>query len=166
MVLELGMGIVAWSPLASGFLAGKYTRESLGDGRLAVVKDSGNPIFDRITQKDRNWEIEGVVRRVAAEVGRSAAQVSLNWITKRPGVSAVLIGAKTVEQLQSNLQALDFDLPADLSSQLEAASRPESVTPYMFFEPALRERQTGGVNVASEPTWMRPQRRLDPSRKF
>jgi aryl-alcohol dehydrogenase-like predicted oxidoreductase len=155
MVLELGMGIVAWSPLASGFLAGKYTRESLGEGRLAVVKDSGNPVFDRIVRKDRNWEIEGAVRRIAHEVGRPAAQVALNWITKRPGVSAVLIGAKSVEQLASNLQALDFDLPAELSSQLEAVSRPESVTPYMFFEPSLREKQTGSTNVTREPTWMR-----------
>jgi aryl-alcohol dehydrogenase-like predicted oxidoreductase len=155
MVVELGMGIVVWSPLASGFLTGKYTRDTLDIGRLGTVKDSGNPVFERITRKDRNWEIEGVLRRVAQEVGRPAAQVALNWITKRPGVSAVLVGAKSVDQLQSNLQSLDFEIPPELSSQLEAASRPESVTPYMFFGPEMRGMQTGGTMIAGEPAWMR-----------
>jgi len=113
---------------AGGFLTGKYTRDLLNAGRLGVVQNSGNPVFERIPRNDRNWEIEGVLRRVAQEIGRPAAQVALNWITKRPGVSAVLVGAKSVDQLHSNLQALDFELPAELASQLEAASRPESVT--------------------------------------
>src|SRR5262249_22651367 len=129
--------------------------ETLHAGRLGAIKDSGNPVFERITRKDRNWEVEGLLRRVAAEVGRPAAQVALNWITKRPGVSAVLVGAKSVDQLHSNLQALDFDLPASLSSQLETVSRPESVTPYMFFEPVMQTMQTGGTSVAAEPAWMR-----------
>lgn len=155
--LELGMGVCAWSPLASGFLAGKYNRIEggvEGQGRLATVKGSGNPVFDKFTE--RNWAILDVLRGVAGELGRAPAQVAINWATKRPGVSSVILGATRMAQLEDNLTALDFEIPAELSRRLEEASRPEMGFPYMFFSPAMQGMLSGGVPVRREPPWFRP----------
>lgn len=155
--LELGMGVCAWSPLASGFLAGKYNRIEggvEGQGRLATVKGSGNPVFDKFTE--RNWAILDVLRGVAGELGRAPAQVAINWATKRPGVSSVILGATRMAQLEDNLTALDFEIPAELSRRLDEASRPEMGFPYMFFSPAMQGMISGGVPVRREPPWFRP----------
>src|SRR4051812_49771451 len=106
-----------WSPLASGLLTGKYTKDNLQAGRLKAVANSGNPAFDRITANPRNWQIVDALNQIAKDAGRPVAQVALNWIAKRPGVSSTLIGASKLEQLRTNLQALDFDLPAELSAK-------------------------------------------------
>jgi aryl-alcohol dehydrogenase-like predicted oxidoreductase len=155
--LELGMGVCVWSPLASGFLAGKYSRAEggvEGQGRLATVKGSGNPVFDKFTE--RNWAILDVLRVVAAELGRAPAQVAINWATRRPGVSSVILGATRMAQLEDNLAALDFEIPAELARRLEEASRPEMGFPYMFFSPAMQGMISGGVPVRREPPWFRP----------
>ena len=82
--LEPGMGITPWSPLASGLLTGKYqsaTGELRGDGRLHAVKE--HPAFrDLLTE--RNWKIAGELETVAGKIGRTLAQVALNW-ANRPG---------------------------------------------------------------------------------
>jgi len=155
LALELGLGICVWSPLASGLLTGKYTRDNLRDGRLKAVQGSGNPSFARITAKPRNWEIVSALNDIAKETGRPAAQIALNWIATRPGVSAILLGATKLEQLKANLQVLDFALPAELSARLEEVSRPELVTPYMFYGPEMQAMQTGGAVVSHEPLWLR-----------
>jgi aryl-alcohol dehydrogenase-like predicted oxidoreductase len=76
---ELGIGICPWSPLASGFLSGKYSRinqASATEGRLNVLKDSGNPAFEKFTE--RNWRIVDVLVEVAKELNRTPAEVALN----------------------------------------------------------------------------------------
>src|SRR6266581_3090972 len=78
---ELGLGICPWSPLASGFLTGKYKRQGKngsGDGRLEKTKDSDNPTFARFTEQ--NWKILEVLLDVSAKLRRSPAQVALNWV--------------------------------------------------------------------------------------
>jgi aryl-alcohol dehydrogenase-like predicted oxidoreductase len=155
MAQELGMGICVWSPLASGLLSGKHTKESLQDGRLKSIQGSGNPVFDRIASNPRNWEIVAVLNEVAKATERSPAQVALNWVTRRPGVSATLIGASKLDQLRSNLEALDFSLPADAVARLEEVSRPELTTPYMFFGEAMQAMQRNGTTVRREPEWFR-----------
>lgn len=152
---ELGMGICVWSPLASGLLTGKYTKHSLREGRLKTMQGSGNPAFDRITANPRNWDIVDALNAAAKEVGRPASQVALNWVANRPGVSAVLLGATKLDQLKSNLAALDFELPAGVAAKLDEVSRPELVTPYMFFGPQMQAMQTGGVTVQREPKGFR-----------
>jgi aryl-alcohol dehydrogenase-like predicted oxidoreductase len=77
---ELGIGICPWSPLAGGFLSGKYKRQGstgTGDGRLEKVKDSGNPVFDKFSE--RNWQILDVVLEVAKQIGKTPAEIALNW---------------------------------------------------------------------------------------
>ncbi|WP_428265095.1 aldo/keto reductase [Haliangium sp.] len=154
--LELGMGVCPWSPLASGLLTGKYTRSDdggTGDGRLEVTKNSGNPAMDKFSE--RNWKIVDALVEVAKQLDRSPAQVALNWVTRRPGVSSTLIGATKIEQLEDNLGALEFDLPEELAQRLEEVGRPEAVFPYRFFEPGMLSMIAGGVPLAREPRWFR-----------
>jgi aryl-alcohol dehydrogenase-like predicted oxidoreductase len=154
--LELGMGVLPWSPLASGFLSGKYTRKGEGgegEGRLQIQEEQGQTLFRRYSE--RNWAILDVLLEVAKQMDRSPAQVALNWITKRPGVTSSIIGATKPAQLESNLTALDFDIPGELSSKLDEAGRPEVIFPYNFYEPAMRTFSTGWI-PKREPDWFRP----------
>jgi len=94
MAKALGAGVMVWSPLASGLLSGKYKPSESGtegSGRLAQLADSGNPAFNKFTE--RNWRIVAELEKVASELNRSMAQVALNWVVNRPGVASVLIGA-------------------------------------------------------------------------
>lgn len=139
MARELGMGICPWSPLASGLLTGKYRRDSAGgegEGRLKAVQGSGNPAFEKFSE--RNFRIVDAVVDVARQLDRTPAQVALNWIASRPGVTSTLVGATKLSQLEDNLQALSFDIPPELSAGLEEASRPERQFPYLFFEKELQ----------------------------
>lgn len=158
--LALGASITPWSPLASGMLSGKYTREGVaakGDGRLHAIATAGNPGFDKLFT-ERNWAIVDVLKDVARELEKPAAQVALAWVARRPGVSSTIIGATKLEQLEANLRALDLELPAEHAARLEAASRPERVHPYIFFEDTYFTGGmfTGGTAVRSEPEWFRP----------
>ena len=150
LALNMGIGICPWSPLASGLLTGKYQRGGSnvpsGDGRLVKVKDSGNPSFLKLFT-ERNWQIVDALLDVAKQSGRPPAQVALNWIVNRPGVSSVLIGATKGAQLNDNIAALDFQLPAEIRTKLDEASRPETVYPYHFFEPTMQQMVTGGTHV-------------------
>jgi aryl-alcohol dehydrogenase-like predicted oxidoreductase len=153
---NLGMSICPWSPLASGLLTGKYRRTSNGiegKGRLQAVKDSNNPVFDKFN--DRNWNIVEHLIALSKEIGHEPAQVAINWITKRPGVTSTLIGATTPKQFESNLRSLEFDIPEVLSARIEEVGRPEPVFPYLFFASELQEMVTGGVKVQAEPKWFR-----------
>lgn len=148
---EFGMGICPWSPLASGFLTGKYRRGAQGaegEGRLKKVKDSGNPAFEKSTE--RNWRILDALLEVSSELGRKPAHVALNWVAARPGISSTIIGATRVEQLRENLAALDFALPADLCEKLNRTSAPEVLHPYNFFGPPFTEMINGNAPVG---TW-------------
>jgi aryl-alcohol dehydrogenase-like predicted oxidoreductase len=152
--LELGMGVCPWSPLASGLLSGKYKREGEGEGRLASAKQSGNPLFNKLTEQ--NFLIVDTLIEVAKEVDRSPAQVAINWITKRPGVTSTLIGATKVSQLEDNLAALEFDIPAELSRKLDEVSQIQSFSPYLFFNPGMQQAAiNGGTPVRAEPRWFR-----------
>jgi len=143
---ELGMALCPWSPLAGGFLSGKYKREGdsgAGEGRLEVQK--GNPIFNRF--KDRNWQVLDALVAVAKELGRKPAQVALNWVATQPGVTSTIIGATKAEQLADNLAAIEFTIPAELRSRLNEASALEPVHPYVFFEGPIQTMIHGGVRV-------------------
>jgi aryl-alcohol dehydrogenase-like predicted oxidoreductase len=147
----LGAGVVPWSPLAGGFLSGKYRRNPDGsfDGggaRLDATKGSGNPVFEKFT-RDANWRLLDVLRAVAEEAGRPMAQVALHWAATQPGVASVLVGATRPEQLDANLAALDFALDPALRARLDAASAPEPGHPYEFFGETMQGMMTGGVRV-------------------
>jgi len=143
---ELGMALCPWSPLAGGFLSGKYKREGdsgTGEGRLEVQK--GNPIFNRF--KDRNWQVLDAVVAVAKELGRKPAQVALNWVATQPGSTSTIIGATKTEQLADNLAAIEFTIPTELRRRLDEASALEPVHPYIFFGGPIQTMIHGGTRV-------------------
>ena len=149
---NLDTSLMVWSPLASGLLSGKYKPSEdggEGSGRLAMLANSGNPAFNKFTKK--NWAIVAELESVAKELDRSMAQVALNWVANRPAVASVIIGATKLHQLEDNLGALDFEIPAELQQRLDDVSRPETRFPYTFFEPNLQGMLNGGATVGDKP---------------
>jgi hypothetical protein len=101
---------------------------------------------------DRAWHIADVLAQVAQETGRSPAQVALSWVTRRSGVTSTLTGVTSVEQLEENLQAREFEIPPELAARLGEASRPEPAYPYYFFGPAAQPMINAGTVVQTLPT--------------
>jgi aryl-alcohol dehydrogenase-like predicted oxidoreductase len=157
--LELGMGMMVSSPLASGLLSGKYKPSESGysgEGRLETVKGISNPAFQKFS--DRNWKIVAELEKVAQELDRSMAQVAVNWTLNRPGIASVTIGATKLSQLEDNLKALEFAIPAELSNRLELIGRPEAQFPYSFFDDEIQGMIHGGVAVGTKPVGYTPNR--------
>jgi len=145
---ELGLAVCPWSPLASGFLTGKYRREGsdgVGDGRLEKVKDSGNPTLKKFT--DQNWRILDVLLEVGKQIGRPPAQVALNWVATQPGITSTILGASKLSQFEDNLKAIEFTIPAELRSRLDEIGAPPSIHPYEFFEPFIQTMIHGSSPV-------------------
>ncbi|HEX8538082.1 MAG TPA: aldo/keto reductase, partial [Cystobacter sp.] len=128
---QFGLGILPWSPLAGGFLSGKYRKGQPPPeaSRLAKWKD-------RFTQFDtaRNWRILDAVDAVAAELKASASQVSLAWLLRKRAVTSVIFGARTVAQLDDNLKAAELKLDDSQLKRLDEASALELGYPYDFMQ--------------------------------
>jgi aryl-alcohol dehydrogenase-like predicted oxidoreductase len=145
---ELGLAICPWSPLASGFLSGKYRRDGIGgagDGRLEKVKDSGNPTLKKFS--DQNWKILDALLEVAKQIGRPPAQVALNWAATQPGITSTILGASKLNQVEDNLKAIEFTIPAELRKRLDEVGAPPSIHPYEFFEPFIQTMIHGSSSV-------------------
>ena len=130
MAQELGLGVTPWSPLRGGVLTGKYTRENAADvepGRGARVKASLN---------ERTFGIIDELVRIAGELETNPAAVALAWVQARPGVDSTIIGARTMEQLESNLAGLAVTLDVGQIEALDAASTPTFGFPLPFLEAA------------------------------
>ncbi len=129
---EEGLGTLAWSPLAGGWLSGKYHR-----GR-PLPADSragrGDRWDDAAEQRagERTWGIVDELDRIATERGRRPAQVALNWILGRGDVTCPVTGARTVAQLDENLGALDWVLSAEETARLDEVSAVPEPSPYNF----------------------------------
>ena len=125
-----GLGILPWSPLASGFLTGKFER---GKPPQAGTRISENNRFARY-DAERNWKILDAVRKLAREISATPSAVSLAWLVAKPQVSSVIFGARTVEQLEVNLAAADLELTAAQVATLDEASAFELGYPYDFMK--------------------------------
>ena len=142
---EASMGVMPWSPLAGGFLTGKYRREDTSDsGRLSGANPFGNSKF-----VDRNWDVLDVLKSVAAEQDRPAAQVALAWVMARPGVAATLVGASKPSQLASNMAATEIELNADQRKRLDEASAPATGFSAGLSSPVVRRMVFGGNDVTA-----------------
>lgn len=141
---EGGMGVMPWSPLAGGFLSGKYRRGDTADtGRLSGANPFGDSKFT-----DRNWDILDVVKAVAVEVDRPPAQVALAWTLARAGVASTLVGARNVSQLESNIAATELRLTPDQMQRLDTASAPVPGFSAALVQPGIRRMVFGGHDVA------------------
>ncbi len=124
--LDAGMGILPWSPLGGGWLAGKYKRDVVPTGatRLGENPKRGMEAYDARNAEERTWAIIDAVAAIAKARGVSAAQVALAWVAAQPMVTSVILGARTREQLADNLGAMKVSLSAAELSQLGEISKP------------------------------------------
>ena len=126
---EHGLGILPWSPLAGGFLTGKYRKgQKPPEGSRLAKWEKRFSGFD----KERNWRTLDAVDAVAAELEATAPQVALAWLLHKPVVSSVIFGARTVAQLDDNLKAADLSLSNEHVAKLDEASSFELGYPYEF----------------------------------
>lgn len=149
---QYGLGVTPWSPLAAGFLAGKYQRQAntvSGEGRLSGANPFGNTKFT-----DRNWNVLDVLKAVAAQLGRPVAQVALAWTSAQAGVTAPILGASRATQLQDNLDSLDIKFTTEQLHILDEASALTPSTPSSILAPNVKQMIFGGANVQGwrEPT--------------
>ena len=135
MMRRYGLGLTIWSPLASGFLSGKYTRQSLSD--------PGNRLsgFDILPfDKEQGFRLVERMRGIAAAHDASVAQVALAWLLSRPAVSSVIVGSTKLNQLEDNLQAVAVTLSAAELADLEAATALAPVYPNFFMDNIATDR--------------------------
>jgi aryl-alcohol dehydrogenase-like predicted oxidoreductase len=150
MAQTLGMGLMAWSPVGGGRLTGKYRRNGDGAGRLNVP-DAPLPITEH------DWQVIDALESVAADLGRPMAQVAINWAATQPAVATVVIGASSPGQLDSNLAALDFEIPADARRRLDEASARPSAGLYSMFTPQYQSWIVSpGLTVGDKPATYAP----------
>lgn len=115
MAKALNIGVTAWSPLGGGVLTGKYNQPNPVDGRLSMT-DQPFQILDR------DLKIAETVLEIAREIGKSPAQVALNWLRNRPNSVIPIIGARRLSQLQDNLACVDFNLTGEQLQRLDNIS--------------------------------------------
>ena len=146
---DAGVGVMVWSPLAGGFLSGKYTRTKpkgeSGDrlGGLDFIP------YDR----ERGHQVVDLLQSLAAARGASPAQVALAWLLTRPAVSSILVGASKMSQLENNLAATNVTLDAGELAQLDAATTPTVPYPH-WFTPRVADARAHaalGIQLATPP---------------
>ncbi|MEU8327412.1 aldo/keto reductase [Micromonospora sp. NPDC048839] len=154
MAQNLGMGLTAWSPIGGGLLSGKYRRTGegmSGTGRLTNPDAAGREI------NPSDWKVIEALESVAADLGRSMAQVAINWVATQPAVASVIVGASSPEQLASNVGALDFEIPADARRRLDEASAPDLGLPYGMFTPQYQSWVVSpGLGIGDKPAGYAP----------
>lgn len=134
LFLTEGVGSVPWGPLGGGFLSGKYRKgQRPQKGRLSTTPDQHEESWQR-RAVTRNWDILDVVGEIAGRRQKSYSQVALNWLLSRLEVSSVIMGARTVEQLEDNLGAVGWELSAEELSALDDVSTIDWGYPYRMIK--------------------------------
>jgi aryl-alcohol dehydrogenase-like predicted oxidoreductase len=124
-----GIGMTIWSPLAGGFLSGKYTREG--------AKDQDNRLsgFDILPfDKEKGFDVVDVLKEIAAAHNASPAQIALAWLLARPVVSSILVGASKLHQLENNLKAVEVELSNAEIKTLDDLTQPGVSYPHWFVQ--------------------------------
>jgi len=140
MALEFGLGITPWSPLKSGVLSGKYTRQNAGQ----VKADRGPFAESHLTEK--TYAIVDELNIIAKAHGSTAARVALAWVQSQPGVTSTIIGARRLAQLEDNVKALDVKLSAEEVGRLDALTKPIFGFPQSM-QPFFPSIHNGGTSV-------------------
>jgi aryl-alcohol dehydrogenase-like predicted oxidoreductase len=128
---DQGLGVLPWSPLAAGFLSGKY--------RPGAPRPAGARLADREKaflqlDEERGFGVVAELERIGAAHGGTVAQAALNWLLARDGVTSVILGARTPTQLADNLGALAWDMTAEEVARLDALAPPPRLYPYWMIE--------------------------------
>jgi aryl-alcohol dehydrogenase-like predicted oxidoreductase len=146
--LDAGIGLLPWSPLAGGWLSGKYQRavRPTGSTRLGENPERGMEAWAARNSDERTWRVIDALRHVADAHGVSTSQVALSWLGAQPAVTSVILGARTVAQLTDNMGAAELRLTFDELRQLTDASAPR-VDDYPYGTAGVQQRDrkmTGG----------------------
>ena len=143
---ELGLGITPWSPLMSGMLTGKYTREN------AASSNPSRGGFLTRAFKEEAFRVVDVLKDVANQLGTTPARVALAWVQSQPGITSTIIGARTADQLLDNVGALDVRLSPEQTAALEEVSRPKLNFPFDFVRNAAGFGYSGAtINGMAAP---------------
>jgi aryl-alcohol dehydrogenase-like predicted oxidoreductase len=136
-----GLGLLPWSPLGGGWLTGKYRQDERPTGatRLGENPDQGMEAYGRRSDAQRTWDVVDAVRSVAEARGASMAQVALAWLVDRPAVTSVILGARTMDQLEDNLGAAGLHLSEEEAARLDRASDPAPAD-YPYGGPGTEQR--------------------------
>lgn len=145
------IGLLPWSPLAGGFLTGKYSRED--KAASGTRAGTGNPLYEYVSDdyssKDRNWDTINLVKATAERIGATPAQVALSWVANKPSVTSPVVGARNIAQLTNNLAAADLVLDDDVTTALDTVSAPTPGDyPYGPFGTLQRGRY---INSSAQP---------------
>jgi aryl-alcohol dehydrogenase-like predicted oxidoreductase len=137
---EHGVGVIPWGPLAGGWLTGKHHRSGPAAGsRVVTAAPEHAESWDR-RARDRTWMVLQAVQEIADRRKVTPAQVAINWLRAKPLVTAPLLGARSLEQLEDNLACLAWELTADEVARLDGVSAVETPYPYDFIDRASAER--------------------------
>ncbi|MFJ3791473.1 aldo/keto reductase [Kitasatospora sp. NPDC090091] len=122
-----GLGTLIWSPLGDGVLTGRYARDATPDrsSRIGRLMDSPSPLAQAWGNEllaERNLDIADEVAKIAAALGSTSTAVALAWVRQRPGVTSVILGPRTLDQLTGNLTGFALDLPSDTIARLDEIS--------------------------------------------
>jgi aryl-alcohol dehydrogenase-like predicted oxidoreductase len=153
----MGLGVIPWSPLASGVLAGKYTRADLQSARgsAGAVGTRKDIAVSNGSLTERGLAIAGIEGEVAQEIGKTPSQVALVWTMLNPA-NAPIIGARTLAQLEDNLGALEVKFTDEQRARLETASAVELGFPHDFLaRPLTRAVAFGGMQIPTRPEMLR-----------
>ncbi len=138
-----GLGIIPWSPLRGGWLSGKYHRDMDAPPEGTRIEEAAQKGWGEAWDKyanERTWHVIDTLFEVAREAGKSPAQTALRWLVQRPGVTAPIIGARTIAHLQDNLGAAGWTLSAAQMNRLTAAGDYQGPYPYDTLGPTDRDR--------------------------
>jgi aryl-alcohol dehydrogenase-like predicted oxidoreductase len=137
---DAGLGLLPWSPLGGGWLSGKYQRGQRPSGatRLGEDPNRGMEAYDR-RGTARTWDVIDAVQKIAEQRGVSMAEIALAWVSDRPAVASTILGARTTEQLETNLRAADLHLSPAETAALNTASNPQP-TDYPYGQLGIEQR--------------------------
>jgi len=134
---EEGVGIIPWSPLAGGWLSGKYSRQTSSPeegSRIAWAEKVGwKPTGYSFNANEKTFRILDSLQKISTENGKTVSQNSLRWLMQKPGVTAPIIGAKNIDQLKDNMGAAGFNLTQQQMDELNEAS--DISPPYPWNQP-------------------------------
>lgn len=138
---EEGLGVIPWSPLGGGFLSGKYERNKPmpQDARIAGAQPHWPEAMER-QGTERAWCTLEVVRQIAKQRGKSPSQVALAWLLAQPDITAPILGARTLEQLEDNLGCVGWNLTDEELKRLDQVSALEDTYPYHFIQSFAYDR--------------------------
>jgi aryl-alcohol dehydrogenase-like predicted oxidoreductase len=137
LCLDQKLGILPWSPLGGGFLTGKYRKgKERPDNARRTNPENQFLQFD----EDNGFNIVDKLEKIAGSHKATITQAALNYLLRKPGVSSVIIGAKSLDQLTDDLKASDWEMTPEEVSKLDALSEPPSVYPYWMLKRTVQDR--------------------------